>query len=66
MAIKKIPNDSHIQGVNHRGSFLKFTRIEIAGTIKIASKIGQAIMTANIVMPLGFVRVDRLKVIDIM
>ena len=39
-AIKKIPADSHIQGVNHKGSFLKFIKITIAGTIKIASRVG--------------------------
>ncbi len=39
-AIKKIPNDSHIQGVNHIGSFRNSTRITIAGIIKIESKIG--------------------------
>jgi hypothetical protein len=30
-AIKKIPNDSHIQGMNQTGSFLNSTRITIAG-----------------------------------
>ncbi len=34
IAIKNKPRDSHIQGVNHNGSFLKFTKITIAGSGK--------------------------------
>ena len=40
IAIKNKPKDSHIQGVNHNGSFLKFNKITIAGTINTASIIG--------------------------